>query len=70
MLAIICGVVVLFLIICGLFAYHAFYPEGIPDHLKGSEDEDKPKSENDNNPEAAAAADGDEKKEWKKMYLS
>ena len=58
MLAIICGVVLLFLIICGLFAYHAFYPEGIPDHLKGSQDEDKPLSENEEE-KPAEAPDGD-----------
>ena len=34
LLAIIIGVIVIFLLICCLFAYNAFYPDGIPEHLK------------------------------------
>ena len=40
LLAIIIGVIVIFLLICCLFAYNAFYPDGIPGHLKDGEKEE------------------------------
>ena len=39
LLAIIIGVIVIFLLICCLFAYNAFYPDGIPEHLKGADNQ-------------------------------
>ena len=41
LLAIIIGVIVIFLLICCLFAYNAFYPDGIPEHLQNGNKDDE-----------------------------
>ena len=41
LLAIIIGVIVIFLLICCLFAYNAFYPDGIPEYLQNGNNDDE-----------------------------
>ena len=53
LLAIIIGIIVLFLIICIIIFYNAFYPDGIPQHLKEDQPDELCKSD---------ACDSDEEK--------